>query len=57
MHSFGRANFQHRTLRWQLQIFIHALRFLVYLLIYDRDLILKKAKPILHKKEEGATQQ
>jgi len=29
---------------------------LVYLLIYDRDLILKKAKPILHKKEEGASQ-
>ncbi|VVT55456.1 hypothetical protein UYSO10_5700 [Kosakonia radicincitans] len=30
---------------------------MVYLLIYDRDLILKKAKPILHKKEEGDTQQ
>lgn len=57
MHSFGRANFYHRTLSWQLQIFIQALRFLVYLSIYDRDLILKKAKPILHKKEEGTTQQ
>ncbi|AGN86255.1 hypothetical protein H650_14280 [Enterobacter sp. R4-368] len=29
---------------------------MVYLLIYDRDLILKKAKPILHKKQEGASQ-
>jgi len=30
---------------------------LVYLLIYDRDLILKKEKSILHKKKEGDTQQ
>ncbi|CAI8712115.1 hypothetical protein EMIT091MI3_110030 [Kosakonia quasisacchari] len=29
---------------------------MVYLLIYDRDLILKKAKPILHKKQEGLSQ-